>query len=180
MQSRVRMTGSANGMAKEPQAIKPFIGKTTKGWLVSPGNQRFRTLREAKKSAAQIRRGNRSLNRETPGDVHSGGEPCAIVGCRNHASRSFVVCSSCNAGCDEIAGGQIVRVECGWNIIEEVRPGQWTQILGPFANREQARKLKRRATEVRDSIAESAERAWREERIAERHGRIWREKDGRP
>jgi hypothetical protein len=88
------ITGSANGAARELRATKPFIGKTTKGWLVIPGNQRSRTLKEARRAAAQIRRGTRSLNRETGADADPDGEPCAIVGCRNQASPCSVVCSS--------------------------------------------------------------------------------------
>jgi hypothetical protein len=169
MENRIGMNGSANGVAKEPRVTKPYIGKTTKGWLVLPVHERFRTLREAKKCAAQIRTGLQSSHRPTSGDVHPRGERCAVIGCSNQASPSFVVCSSCYAGCDEIAGGQIVRVECGWNIIDEVRPGHWTQIMGPFVNREQARKMKQQATELRDSIAEAAERAWRDELKSKQH-----------
>ena len=85
---------------------------------------------------------------EFEASTETGGEPCAIVDCWNQASPSSVLCSSCQVDCDEVACGQIVKVECGWEIIDEVRPGYWTQVVGPFETREQARRLKREAKDM--------------------------------
>jgi hypothetical protein len=129
---------SKNKIQDESFEDKPFVCKTTRGWLVHPGSQRFRTLRDAKNWAAQYRRGLDKSHRH-------------------------------NTGCDEIAGGEIVRVECGWNIVAEVRPGHWTQLVGPYETREQARRVKREAVALRDLNAERAERCWREEVQKKQH-----------
>lgn len=57
----------------------------------------------------------------------------------------------------------LVKVECGWCIIHEERPGCWTQVVGPLRTREQVRETKKKACEEMALDAEHAERMSREE-----------------